>query len=95
MWVIERAVAPHAYVAMWNAVQVGDHKTALDWHNRLLSLWNAIWSPNMCACVKFAQELQGCAGAYPRAPMPAASSAQQDAIRHAMKAVAAKRQAAA
>lgn len=89
------AVAPHAYAAMWNAVQAGDHKTALDWHQRLLPLWNAIWSPNMCACVKFAQELQGCAGGHPRAPMPAASSAQQDAIRTALKGIAAKRAAAA
>jgi 4-hydroxy-tetrahydrodipicolinate synthase len=89
------AVAPHAYVSMWNAVQAGDHRTALDLHQRLLPLWNAIWSPNMCACVKFAQELQGCAGGHPRSPMPEASSAQQDAIRKALQGIAVKRPAAA
>jgi len=76
--------APGACVALWNAVQRGDHPQALDLHRRLLRLWNALVGDNLPACVKQAQTLQGCPAGVPRAPMPAASAAQQRAIETAL-----------
>lgn len=76
--------APRACVALWDAVRAGNHAKALDLHRRLLRLWNVIVGDNLPACTKFAQTVQGCPGLYPRAPMPAASAAQQAAIRDAL-----------
>jgi 4-hydroxy-tetrahydrodipicolinate synthase len=69
---------------LWDAVRRGDHATAQDLHQRLLPLWNAMVGDNLPACTKHAQVLQGCPGGHPRAPMPAASAAQQRAIRLAL-----------
>jgi 4-hydroxy-tetrahydrodipicolinate synthase len=79
------SAAPTLCVQMWDAVQAGDHKTALQLHEKLLPLWNAIWADNLPACVKCAQELQGRKAGLPRAPMPAASPAQEAGIRTALK----------
>ena len=49
---------------------------------------------NLPACTKYAQILQGCPGGQPRAPMPAASPAQQRAIRAALDGLSAARAAA-
>ena len=62
------SAAPAACVALWDAVVRGDHRRALDLHGRLLSLWNAIDGDNLPACVKCAQNLQGCPAGLPRAP---------------------------
>ncbi len=78
------SVVPGVYVEMWDAVKRGDHARALDLHERLLPLWNAVWAPNMPATVKFAQTIQGCPGGHPRAPMGPATAAQQEAIRKAL-----------
>jgi 4-hydroxy-tetrahydrodipicolinate synthase len=78
------AAAPHVCVELWDAVRGGDHATALDLHQRLLPVWNAMVGDNLPACTKYAQVLQGCPGGHPRAPMPAASAAQQGAIRRAL-----------
>ncbi|HXP76725.1 MAG TPA: dihydrodipicolinate synthase family protein [Stellaceae bacterium] len=72
--------APRACVELWNAVKSGDHKRALDLHRHLLPLWNAMVGDNLPACTKAAQSLQGCDAGLPRAPMPAATPRQQDAI---------------
>jgi len=48
-----------------------------------------VFAPNMCSCIKYVQELQGCPGFLPRAPMPPASSEQKAAIRSALKALGA------
>lgn len=77
--------APQPCVALWEAVQRGDHETALALHRRLLKLWNALVGDNLPACVKYALTLQGGPGGYPRAPMSPASPAQQEAIRHALE----------
>lgn len=77
--------APSACVELWDAVKAGDHARALNLHTRLLALWNAMVEDNLPACTKFAQTLQGCPGGLPRAPMPAASEAQQAAIRSALQ----------
>jgi 4-hydroxy-tetrahydrodipicolinate synthase len=73
--------APRACVDLWEAVQAGDHKTALDLHQRLLRLWNALVSDNLPACVRYAQELQGITPGLPRSPMPPASPEQQGRIK--------------
>lgn len=78
------AAAPKASVDLWNAVKAGDHATALDLHQRLLVLWNAMIADNLPACTKFAQSLQGVPSMFPRQPMPVASPAQQVAITKAL-----------
>lgn len=81
------AAVPAPVVALWNAVQEGDHKTARDLHERLLAMWNAIVGDNLPACVKAVQQMQGCPAGYPRAPMPAASTEQRAAAAKALKAL--------
>ena len=88
------AAAPHACVELWDAVQRGDHASAQDLHRRLLPLWNAMASDNLPACTKYAHSLQGCPGGQPRAPMPAASAAQQRAIRSGLDGLGLARAAA-
>lgn len=78
------SAAPHASVALWDAVKAGDHARALDLHHRLLRLWNAMPHENLPACVKYAQSLQGCPAGRPRAPMPEPSEAGKRAIRAAL-----------
>jgi 4-hydroxy-tetrahydrodipicolinate synthase len=77
--------APHASVALWDAVKAGNHARALDLHKKLLALWNALIADNLPACARHAQILQGLAKTYPRAPMPHATIAQQAAIRGALE----------
>jgi 4-hydroxy-tetrahydrodipicolinate synthase len=76
--------APHASVALWDAVKAGDHTCALELHKRLLTLWNAIVADNLPACTRYAQILQGMPTTFPRAPMPEASMAQRATIRSAL-----------
>ena len=77
--------APHASVALWDAVKAGDHPRALDLHKKLLTLWNAIIADNLPACARHAQTLQGLPQTSSRAPMPEASPAQQAAIARALE----------
>ncbi len=79
------SAAPAACVALWDAVQQGNHAQALELHQRLLRLWNEILGDNLPACTKYALKLQGCDAGLPRQPMPAASSVQQAAIAPALK----------
>ena len=48
---------------------------------------NAIGGDNLPACVKYAQSVQDCPAGLPRAPMPAANAAQQQAIAAALAAL--------
>jgi 4-hydroxy-tetrahydrodipicolinate synthase len=82
--------APRACVQLWDAVKSGDHKRALDIHRRLLPLWNVMVGDNLPACTKAAQSLQGCDAGLPRAPMPAATLRQQDAIATALRGLGAE-----
>ncbi len=77
--------APRATVDLWNAVEAGDHAKALDLHQRLLPLWNAIFQDNLPANTKYAQSLQGCPSGFPRAPMPSTSEVQKSKIRSALE----------
>ena len=79
------SAVPHASVELWNAVKAADHRRALELHQRLLAVWNAIIADNLPACTRFAQTLQGLPKTWPRAPMPEPSAAQQNAIRKALQ----------
>ncbi len=74
------SAVPGVCVALWDAVQRGDHATALDLHKRLGALWNALSHDNLPACVKYIQHRQGLPMLHPRAPMPRVSDAQKLAI---------------
>ncbi|MFQ6043761.1 MAG: dihydrodipicolinate synthase family protein [Candidatus Poribacteria bacterium] len=76
---------PELCVSLWDAVKDNRHDDALNLHNRLLRIWNAIAGSNLPACVKCAMNLQGRPGGNIRAPMPAASPAQESAIRTALQ----------
>ena len=75
---------PALCVQLWDAVQSRDYAAALELHNRLLSVWNAINGDNLPANVKYAMELQGRPAGYPRAPMPAPSAQRKGSIRRAL-----------
>ena len=82
------AAAPGACVALWDAVQSGDHPRARQLHEQLLPLWNAMFGDNLPACVKYAQQLQGVNTGLPRAPMPVANEDQQTKIKAALAGIA-------
>ena len=79
--------APHDCVRLWDAVEAGDHRSALRLHRRLLRLWNAMLGDNLPAAVKCALTLQGVKGGHPRAPMPPASAGQRRGIARTLKAL--------
>jgi len=79
--------APKLCVQLWDAVQRGDHATSLDLHRRLLRLWNALAGDNLPANVKYAMELQGRPGGFPRAPMAVSSEVQRATIRMAVSGI--------
>ena len=77
--------APGLCLQLWDAVQGGDHKHALALHEKLLPIWNAIAHDNLPANVKHCQALTGRWAGVPRAPMPATSADQGEAIRRALR----------
>jgi 4-hydroxy-tetrahydrodipicolinate synthase len=81
------AAVPGVIVALWDAVQAGDHATGLQIHNRLLNMWSLMPHPNQPACVKFALEQQGCHVGLPRRPMPYPTAAEQALIAPALRAL--------
>jgi 4-hydroxy-tetrahydrodipicolinate synthase len=78
------AAVPGAAVKLWNLVQAGDHVAARELHERLLRLWNAIYSDNRVAVTKFALSLQGVPVGRPRRPLLPPTAAQQAAVRGAI-----------
>lgn len=78
--------APALCVALWDAVEAGEHENALALHRTLLPIWNAISHDNLPANVKYAMALQDRPGGEPRAPMPATSPQQAGPIREAIAA---------
>lgn len=78
------AAVPGPSVELWNLVQQGDHKRALELHNRLLKMWNAIAGDNRLAVTKHTLSLQGIPVGNPRAPLTPASAQQKQAARKAL-----------
>lgn len=76
--------APGPSRRLWDAVQAGDHATALDLHERLLPLWDAIGQDNMPSLCKYAQELQGVPAGVARRPTSPAREHQKAAVRKAL-----------
>lgn len=79
------AAVPHSNVALWNAVQAGNHKDALAIHQAQLQLWNAMPHSILPACVKTALDLQGLQGGYSRMPMSSPDADQKAKIRSALE----------
>lgn len=79
------AAAPGVCVALWDAVQEGDHGRARAIHEALLRFWNTISADNLPANVKFALQQQGVNAGLPRSPMPATSAAQGERIKAALQ----------
>ncbi len=75
---------PEWCVELWNAVRAGNHARALELHNNLLHLWNAIDAPNLPANVRTAMSFRGRPGGNPRSPMPPSSPAQIARIKAAL-----------
>ncbi len=76
---------PELCVKQWDQVKQGDHAGALDSHNKLLTVWNALSADNLPANVRYAMELQGRPGGLPRSPMPSSSHQQKEQIKNALK----------
>lgn len=76
--------APGPSVRLWDAARAGDHATALDLHERLMPLWDAIGQDNMPSLCKYAQELQGVPAGLARRPTSPARDAQKAAVREAL-----------
>jgi 4-hydroxy-tetrahydrodipicolinate synthase len=78
------SAVPGATLDLWNAVKRGDHACALDLHNRLLRLWNAMYADNRVALCKYVLSLQGVPTGHTLRPIPAPSAQQQAALRKAL-----------
>jgi 4-hydroxy-tetrahydrodipicolinate synthase len=78
------AAAPGPSSRLWNAVQEGDHATALELHERLMPIWDAIGQDNMPSLCKYAQSLQGVPAGVARRPTSPATEAQKAKVRQAL-----------
>ena len=78
------AAAPGPSVALWEAAAAGQLDKAVDLHERILRLWNAINGHNLPACTKYAQTLQKIPAGLPRKPMTMPDASQQSIIRSAL-----------
>jgi 4-hydroxy-tetrahydrodipicolinate synthase len=77
-------VVPALCVEQWSAVVAGDHKTALDIHNKLLPIWHAIDGPNMTMRIKAAIAMLGRYGGLGAHPLTPVSEAEQKTIHTAL-----------
>lgn len=75
------AAVPGVCIALWDAVQRGDHKLAKDIHEALLRFWNTIYADNLPANIKTSIALQGTQAGLPRMPMPNTMPAQLENIK--------------
>lgn len=78
------AAVPGVCVKLWDAVQRGDHPTALHLHRALAGLWNVVPHDVLPAAAKYIQHRQGLGLYYPRQPMDHVSDALMAAIDKAM-----------
>ncbi|TWB12204.1 4-hydroxy-tetrahydrodipicolinate synthase [Rhizobium sp. ERR 1071] len=79
------AAVPGVCIALWNAVQCGDHKLAKEIHEALLRFWNTIYADNLPANIKTSIRLQGAEAGLPRMPMPATTAGQLANIERELK----------
>ena len=82
---IAAILMPELCVAVWDACRAGDHKKALDLHEKLLPIWNAIFDDNLPANTKYAMKRQGRNGGVPRPPMPPPSAEQKGQVQAALE----------
>jgi len=75
------AAVPSVCVALWDAVQAGNHIRAKQLHEGLLRFWNTISADNLPANIKTSIKLQGVEAGLPRMPMPATSPTQLEHIK--------------
>ena len=61
-----------------------DHATALDLHEKLMPVWDAIGQDNMPSLCKYAQALQGVPAGVARRPTSPATEDQKAAVRTAL-----------
>ncbi|MCC6195352.1 MAG: dihydrodipicolinate synthase family protein [Burkholderiales bacterium] len=81
------AAVPGACVKLWDAVQAGDHRSALDLHRRLNALWDLIPHASLPAYTKYIQHKQGLPLYHGRAPMQGVDPSRQGAIDAALRAL--------
>jgi 4-hydroxy-tetrahydrodipicolinate synthase len=79
------SAVPRLYMEMWDAAQRGDHAKGRRLHEQLLPLWNAIFTDNLPANVKYCMELMGRPAGLPRPPMPPTAEQRKPAIREALR----------
>ncbi|MDZ5454353.1 dihydrodipicolinate synthase family protein [Labrys sp. ZIDIC5] len=79
------AAVPGVCIALWNAVQRGEHNRAREIHEALLRFWNAIYADNLPANIKTSIALQGTEAGLPRMPMPETTPAQLENIKRELQ----------
>lgn len=77
--------APGPSTKLWHAVKARDWATALDLHERLMPVWDAIGLDNMPSLVKYAQQLQGLEAGCAKRPTSPASEEQKQQVRSALQ----------
>jgi 4-hydroxy-tetrahydrodipicolinate synthase len=78
-------VLPDLAVALWDAVQRGDHPAARALHERMLPVWRAINYPDMPARVKAVLQLRGRDVGPARGPLLPVSEAVRGEIASALR----------
>ena len=81
------SAAPRHCIELWQAVKRGDHAHAGLLHQRLLALWNAIYSDNRIATFKYALQTQGLEVGVCRRPTLPATGEQRARVDTAMAAL--------
>ena len=77
--------APGPSVKLWNAVQENNLSQAIDIHEKLMPLWDAIGVDNMPSLCKYAQNLQGLDAGFSRKPTSPATDKQKKQVEIALK----------
>ncbi|MGI9373991.1 MAG: dihydrodipicolinate synthase family protein [Hyphomicrobiales bacterium] len=79
------STVPGPSVALWNAVEQGDLKTARVLHEKLMPVWDAVGVDNMPSLVKYAQSLQSVPAGFARKPTSPATEQQKAEVRAALE----------
>jgi len=79
------SAVPTLYMEMWSAVQKGNHARGRELHEKLLPIWNAIFTDNLPANVKYCMELMGRRAGLPRPPMPPTREDRKPLIQAALR----------